>query len=129
MSQSDLRPFGKIRSYVWPIHPHELKKIIPMFLMLFCVCFNYSILRNLKDTLVVTAESSGAEVIPFIKVWAVFPAAVLITMLFTFLSNHLSRRKVFYLIVGSFLIYFLVFAFIIYPHHESLHFNSLANFL
>ena len=66
MQQQADKAFGKIRSYMWPVHGYELKKFLPMFLMLFFVCFNYTILRNLKDTLVVTY--SGAEVLPFIKV-------------------------------------------------------------
>src|SRR5437763_381414 len=96
MHQTNGAVFGTIRSYAWPIYRHELRKLLPMFLMLFCICFNYTILRNLKDTLVVTAKYSGAEVIPFIKVWVVLPAAIVSTMLFSYLTNHFSRRKVFY---------------------------------
>ena len=44
-----------------------LKKIIPLSLMLFCILFNYTILRDTKDVLVVTAPNSGAEIIPFLK--------------------------------------------------------------
>jgi len=129
MQQGQLKPFGKIRSYVWPIYRQELKKILPMFLMLFFVAFNYTILRNLKDALVITAKSSGAEVIPFIKVWVMLPAAVVATICFTYLSNHFSRRKVFYIIIGSFIAYFCLFNFCIYPVHESLYADSLANTL
>lgn len=32
-----------------------LKKIIPLGLMFFCILFNYTILRDMKDVLVVTA--------------------------------------------------------------------------
>ena len=32
------------------------------------VLFNYTILRDTKDVLVVTAPGSGAEIIPFLKV-------------------------------------------------------------
>jgi len=121
--------FGKLRSYVWPISGYELKKFLPMFIMQICVCFNYSILRNLKDALVVTAETSGAEVIPFIKVWIMLPAAIITTMIFTYLSNHFSRRAVFYIILSSFLIYFAAFAFIIYPMRDISGSNFIADFL
>ncbi|EKE21600.1 MAG: hypothetical protein ACD_7C00172G0001, partial [uncultured bacterium] len=67
MSLAVEHKFGKCRSLLWPIYSFELKKIIPMLLMMFCISFNYTILRDLKDALVVTAGSSGAEIIPFLK--------------------------------------------------------------
>ena len=100
-----------------------------MFIMLFCVCFNYTILKNLKDALVVTDRYSGAEVLPFIKMWVIFPCAILATIGFTYLSNHFSRRKVFYIIISSFIIYFSLFAFFIYPCHDSLYAHSLADLI
>lgn len=45
-----------------------IKKLLPLGLMLFCILFNYTILRDTKDVLVVTAPNSGAEIIPFLKV-------------------------------------------------------------
>jgi AAA family ATP:ADP antiporter len=39
--------------------------------MFFCILFNYTILRDTKDVLVVTAPGSGAEIIPFLKTWCV----------------------------------------------------------
>ncbi len=127
--QAGEETFSKIRSYVWPIYAREAKKLIPMVIMLFLVCFNYSILRNLKDALVITAKRSGAEVIPFIKVWVMLPAAVLVTMLFSFLTNHFSRKAVFQFILSSFLFFFFCFAFVIYPNREHLHPHATANFL
>ncbi len=96
--------------------------------MLFFVCFNYTVLRNLKDAIVITAENSGAEVIPFIKVWVMLPAAILATMLFTFISNHLKQSTVFYLVIGAFISYYLLFAFCIHPFHDVLRADALASF-
>ncbi len=129
MQQATSQTFGKIRSFVWPIYRFELKKLLPMFLMLFFVCFNYTILRNLKDTIVITAKDSGAEVIPFIKVWVMLPAAVIATMLFTYLTNHFKRSTVFYIVIGTFVTYYCSFAFVIYPVHEQLSADNLAHFL
>ena len=42
------------------------KKIIPLGAMLFFILFNYTILRDTKDVLVVTAPGGGAEMIPFL---------------------------------------------------------------
>lgn len=39
--------------------PVERKKILPLTLMFFCMLFNYTILRDTKDVLVVTAPQSG----------------------------------------------------------------------
>jgi len=121
--------FGSIRSYVWPIFRHELPKIIPMFIMLFCVCFNYSILRNLKDSLIITGNSSGAAVIPFVKVWAMLPGAIIATIVFTYLSNYFSQRTVFHVVLGSFIVFFSLFALYIFPNREALHPHTFANFL
>lgn len=42
---------------------NERQKLIPLALMFFCILFNYTILRDTKDVLMVTAPKSGAEVI------------------------------------------------------------------
>lgn len=44
--------------------------------MFFCILFNYTILRDTKDVLLITAPKSGAEVIPFIKTYCNLPAAI-----------------------------------------------------
>lgn len=119
--------FSKWRAFFWPVHSHELKKLLPMLLIFFLIYFDYNVLHNLKDALVVTAKSSGAEVIPFIKVWVMLPGAVLFTFLFTRLSNRLSREIVFYVIFSIFLIYFLVFTFILYPARDNLHPHAFAD--
>lgn len=118
--------FGTIRNLIWPIHSYEHKKFIPMLLMFFFISFNYNILRTMKDTLVITAKGSGAEVIPFIKVWAMFPGAILMTFIFTWLSNKLAKEKVFYLLMVVFLSYFALFVFYLFPNHQQLHFHDAA---
>ncbi len=124
---SGCQEFGAFRRLIWPIYRHEMKKLVPMLLMFFLIAFNYNVLRTMKDTLVVTAKSSGAEVIPFIKVWVMFPGAVLMTLLFTRLTNRLTRERVFYVMMSIFLFYFFLFAFILYPNRELLHPNAFAD--
>src|SRR3990167_3324625 len=119
--------FGKWRSLFWPIHRWELKKFIPMFLMFFLISFNYNALRACKDSLVVTAPHSGAEAIPFIKIWAILPGALLLTYLFTRLSNRFSREKVFYIMMSVFLGFFMLFTFVLFPAQEFLHPTALAD--
>lgn len=108
----------KIRDFVCPIHRHELAKFIPLQLIIFFICFNYSTLKTLKDSMLITA--SGAEAIPFIKLWFMLPMAVLFTWIYTYLSNKFSQENVFYILTTGFLCYFALFAYILYPMRESL---------
>lgn len=121
--------FSKLRAFFWPIYREEVRKLVPMMLMLFLICFNYSILRNVKDAVVITAKSSGAEVIPFIKVWVLLPMAILSTLIFTKLSNRYSQERVFYLMISGFLLFFAAFTFIFYPLRDSLHPHQLSDYL
>ncbi|MEG0036905.1 MAG: NTP/NDP exchange transporter [Victivallaceae bacterium] len=123
------KPFGKLRSLIWPIHNYELKKVLPMFLMFFCISFNYTILRDTKDTLIITAPGSGAEALPFIKVWMVVPAAVLFMMVYAKLSNILSKQTIFYVVIAPFMIFFILFPTVIYPFRDFLHPMQLADTL
>jgi len=101
MKQNSLSEFGTIRSFLWPIYGHEMRKFVPMLLMLFFISFNYTILRNMKDAVVVT--NAGAEVIPFIKVWTLLPIAILLTVVFNKLSDFFSQENAFYMMVSGFL--------------------------
>lgn len=121
--------FSQWRRYLWPVHHFELKKLIPMLAIFFFISFDYNVLRTLKDSLLITAKSSGAEVIPFVKVWAMFPGAILMTLLFAWLSNRLARDIVFYIIISIFLTYFAVFTFILYPIRDLIHPHAFADYL
>jgi len=121
--------FGRLRAFVWPIHRHELSRFVPMLLIFFLICFNYNILRAAKDSLVVTAPFSGAEAIPFIKVWAILPSALFMTFLYTRFSNSLKREHVFYAMMAVFLIFFILFAFFLYPFRDTLHPHQFADTL
>ncbi|GAB4234788.1 MAG: NTP/NDP exchange transporter Npt1 [Chlamydiales bacterium] len=100
-----------------------------MLLIFFLVSFDYNVLRTLKDSIVITAKSSGAEVIPFIKVWVMLPGSILMAYLFTFFSNRFTREGVFYVMISIFLAYFAFFIFVAYPLREQLHLHHLADTL
>lgn len=123
------RNFSPLRAYLWPIHAFELKKFFPLLIMAFFIGFNYNILRNMKDALLVTAEGSGAEVLPFIKVWGILPGAILMTFIYSRLNNKLQRDKVFYVMIGIFLSFFALFTFVVYPLGDKLHPHALADTL
>lgn len=123
------KPFGKIRNLIWPIYAFELKKLVPMFILFFLISFVYNMLRCLKVSLMVTAEGSGVEVIPFLKIGAVLPGALLLTYIFTLLISRFNREQVFYIILSGFLAYFAIFIVFLYPNHSSLQLDTLADFL
>lgn len=129
MTATQSPKFGRWRNALWPIERYELKKLIPMLLLFFLITFDYNVLRIMKDTMVVTAKSSGAEVIPFIKVWIMFPGALLMTFIFTRLSNRWKRETVFYAMLGIFLSYFIFFVTVLYPNRDYFHPHATADAL
>ncbi len=129
MSTATATPkFGKWRARFWPVFKHELKKLIPMALLLFFILFNYTVLRDTKDTLVVSA-ADGSHVIPFLKVWGVIPMAMLFMIIYAKLSNKLSKSALFYSVVSPFILFFAVFAWILYPLRDSLEPTSFVTWL
>src|SRR3984893_9973587 len=119
MSDVKKAEFGKWRSFFWPVHNFELKKLLPMFFLFFFINFNYTILRDTKDALIVTAPGSGAEAIPFLKVWGVLPFAVIFMLVYSTLSNIFSNQKLFYTTISFFIAYFALFALLLYPNKDA----------
>lgn len=111
--------FSKLRAALWPIQGSEMKKFLPMGLMMFFILFNYTILRDTKDTLVIGA--AGAESVNFLKFWGVTPASILFVILYAKLSNILSKENLFYACIVPFIVFFGAFALVIYPNKGLLH--------
>lgn len=110
---------AELRRIVWPIELHENKKFLPMAAMMFCILFNYSTLRTIKDGFVVTAI--GPEAIGFLKTYVVLPSAVIAMIVYAKLCNVMSQQKVFYTVTTFFLVYLAVFAFLLYPNPDFFH--------
>lgn len=106
---------------LFPIKKTEIRLVVTNALLLFCITFNYTVFRNLKDTLINTAASSGPEVTCFIKSWLVLPISILCFICITKLSNIFSRQKIFYICNTFFLIFFFLFCFYLYPNKEAIH--------
>ncbi len=120
MEQAEQETFGsKLKRVFWPIENFENKKFIPMALMMACILFNYSVLRSLKDGMVVA--NIGAEAISFLKTYVVLPLAILFIILYTKLCNIMNAQKVFYTVTSIFIGYFTFFSFVIYPNTEFFH--------
>ena len=126
MSANTKQEFGKWRSLLWPIHTHELKKLIPMLLMFFFISFNYTIVRDTKDTLIV--KFAKADAIPWLKFF-VFFAAVVFFFIYSKLSNLLSTEALFYAIIIPFIVFFGLYAAVLYPASSHLTLDSSAESL
>ncbi len=90
-----------------------VKKLLPLGAMLFFILFNYTILRDTKDVLVITAPNSGAEIIPFLKTYVNLPSAVMFSLVYSSLCNKMATDKVFYIVMSAFLSFFAAFAGVI----------------
>lgn len=110
---------SKIQQIFWPIKRNELKLFLPISLIMFCVLFNFGSLRSVKDALVV--PSIGAEAISVLKFWIVLPSSVLFTIAYVQLSNVFRFEILFYIIVSTFLVFFIIFSYVIYPNQASYH--------
>ncbi len=88
-------------------------------MMAILVTYVSNVLRASKDAMIVPVL--GVEIISSLKLWAVLPASVIFILIYSKLANLFSKEKVFYIIVGFFLSFFLIFSFIIYPAREAWH--------
>lgn len=114
---------------IWPVKRYELKKVVPLLLLKFFASMVYAILTCMKDTLVITADHSGAEVIPVLKGWFVFPLSLLCALAYSKLSNHFKRCTLFYSIIVLFLLIIFTYGFLLYPNVETLSPHKTASWL
>ncbi|MDR1456498.1 MAG: NTP/NDP exchange transporter [Puniceicoccales bacterium] len=114
--KADTVEFSRLRRIFFPIYMYELKKVLPMAFIFFLILTIYTLTRNVKDSLVVTAPNSGAEVLSFLKLFCVTPAAFIFLILYAKASNLLNAEKLFYATLTPFVIFFGLFGFVIYPH-------------
>lgn len=112
-------PISHLLYTLWPIERHENGKVLPMCAMMFCMLFNYSLLRSVKDGFVVT--NIGAEAISFLKVGIVLPAAIIAMLVYSKLCGFMSQQKIFYAVTGFFTAFLLIFVQFLYPNVDLLH--------
>lgn len=127
--QAHQTKFGKLRTIFWPIYSHELTKILPMFTLFFLISFVYHLLRCMKVAIVVKAPGSGAEIIPFLKVWLVLPAACIFSYCYARLAQRYDRSTVFNICVSIFIGFFVLFLAVLYPYKNYLACHWFDNIL
>lgn len=106
-----------------------LKKVLPTSLIFLITIFVYSVVRGAKDTLVIPVL--GAEVISTLKLFGVLPSAVVFILIYSKLANVLNREKLFYSITIFFIVFFVFYAFVLYPMTDVLNFdlsNAIAQY-
>lgn len=115
--------FSKLRSALWPIHNFELKKFLPLTIMMIFVLFNYTIFRDLKDTLVQTSMigGGGSETLSTLKTYFVLPISFVFMAVFMKVSNKLSPKTIFYGIFSFFIAFCLIFGFVFFPNGNMIH--------
>lgn len=96
-----------------------LYKYLPTSLLFLFSAYIYSLLRGVKDSIVVPAL--GAELISFIKFYGVFPSTVIFFICFSKLANILSRDKLYYTITTFFIGFFMLYAFALSPNQDLIH--------
>ena len=121
MSQHIDQEFSGWRRLLWPIHSYEVKKFLPMGIMMFCILFIYTVLRDTKDAILVNAPGAGAESLAFAKGIGVTASAVIFMILYTKAANLFNREGLFYVTALPFLLFFGLYPYCIYPFVSSLH--------
>lgn len=106
----------KAASHIVPLEKHEWKKFLPMAFMMFFTLFNATVLRSLKDALIV--PNIGAEAISFTKLYAVTPCAILFMLVYARMTASLKAQTIFYSFAGFFLVYFVAFTYVLYPYRD-----------
>ncbi|MBS0622944.1 MAG: NTP/NDP exchange transporter [Verrucomicrobia bacterium] len=127
MSKATTQEFGKWRSRLWPIHNFELKKLLPMIFMFFLILFNYTVLRDSKDTMLVSEISNLA--IPVVKIFGTSLGAILFLLIYSKMANLLSKPALFYSSIAPFIGFFCLFSTVLYPHAEALQLDRLSDWI
>lgn len=115
-----MKKLAKLREFLWPIYGDEHRLWVPMAFMVGLILFNYTLARNIKDALVVTATGSS-EIIPFIKSAVILPSSILFFLVYGKLAQLLNKQIIFYAIMSSFMLFFLFFALVLFPNSPLLH--------
>ncbi|UWW97231.1 MAG: NTP/NDP exchange transporter [Candidatus Cardinium sp.] len=127
--QTSLSWFKKWLQVIFPIQKGEKQKIFLLLFLKFLISFVYCILAALKDTVIVTANCSAAEVIPIVKGSVIFPISIGVVVLYTKLNNCLKQSTLFYSTILFFLGVILLYGFVLYPNSGKVSPHALADWL
>ena len=87
--------------------------------MFFCNLGVYTLIRDLKDVMLVTA--CGAESIPFMKTWVNFPLSISFMMFFTKLCHcNIKQQNIYRIIYFTVFGTYMILGYVLYPNRELL---------
>lgn len=109
-------------TFFFPISRSEFPHFLSMSSMMFLFIYVFTTVRDTKDTLVVS--NCGAEAIPFLKLYGVMPCAFLFIFGYSRLSQLVGKKALFYLTLCPFFAFYALFAFVLFPNRESIHFSK-----
>lgn len=115
--------FTQFKKLLFVIQKDERKKFVLMSALIFLILFNYSAISSLKDCLILS--TLGPESISYIELWLVLPSVFIFTVCYLKLETIITNKAImFYLVSSFFLLFFILFAYLLYPNLEALKPNS-----
>lgn len=121
------RPKQSLLSRIFPtspILPTERSTFLALSTMMFLFIYVFTTVRDTKDALVVS--HCGAESIPYLKLYGVLPCALVFIVAYSKASNLLGKEALFYVTLVPFFVFYSLFAFVLYPNRDSIHFPKLG---
>lgn len=109
------------KKLAFPIKRQEWLVFGCMLLIVCLININFSVLRSMRNALVVADTGGSSAFIPYFELFGTFPASILLTWGLSRLMRFFSFRFIFSMTLFFFLGFFIVFAFWIYPHREEIH--------
>src|SRR3989338_3736024 len=85
-----------------------------MFAISILLNVDYAILRSARTALAVADLGGGASSIPWFELCGTMQGAILMTLGLTWLLNRYHIQKVFFIVLITFVSFFLVFAIAVY---------------
>ncbi|RZI46709.1 NTP/NDP exchange transporter [Rickettsiales endosymbiont of Peranema trichophorum] len=108
----------------FPIKGGEFAKFFLISYAMFITVYVYSVMRLTKDTIVIS--QLGAESISALKLYGVTPSAVIFMLLYVKLANVFTRHQLYHILNFFFISFAVLFAFVLYPRADLLHFDTTA---
>lgn len=105
-------------SQIFPVKRTEWTLFGLMFLIVSLINVNFSVLRSMRNALVVADSGGSAAFIPYFELFGTFPASILLTWLLSRMMRVFSFQFTFSATLFVFIAFFLAFAFWIYPQKE-----------
>lgn len=132
MCENQNLKFNKFQEMFFPIYKYELKKFIPMSLLMFGIVFIYHLVANLKSFFILynanlwigAKPEETSSLLSALKFWYVLPSAVLVVIGFTALVNKFGANRTFYIVILCFISFYLIYGFLIYPNLDYLMLSS-----